>query len=558
MAQLLLLRNIDDAAAVGRFLSPQFRDLLPPDRLADAPAAARRLLRAVRDHEPIVIYGDYDVDGVAATAILWHALQAAGASAEPYVPSRFEEGYGLSARALEQFAARGVKLVVSVDCGITAVAEARRARELGIDLIVTDHHEPRAALPDAGVIVHPTAGSFACPNPHLSGAGVALKVAWALARECSRADRVDEVWCEVLLDATAFAALGTIADVVPLIGENRIIAAAGLRHLRHTRNVGLKALIEVSGLSGKPALDDYDVGFLLGPRLNAVGRMGHAAEAVELFTTADDHRARQLAARLDALNRERQAVERTIATQAEALVVQRGMHRDSCRAIVLASPDWHPGVVGIVAARLVEKFQRPTILISLANGDGQGSGRSVRHFPLHEVLQACGAHLTGFGGHAMAAGVRLRADQVEPFAAAFLEHAARRLTDRDLAPILRLDDEVDLCQMVPPVVESIARMAPFGVGNPRPRFATGVVELHEPPRRVGSNGAHLAFTVRQPRTRDGRHDGNYRRAIAFNAGPKVDELAQQRRMKLAFEPTINNWNNRRTVELKVVDWQRAD
>ncbi len=461
------------------------------------------------------------------------------------MPSRLEEGYGLNAEALEKIAAEGAGLVLSVDCGITAVAEAQRARELGLELIVTDHHAPGSTLPDA-LIVHPTALGPS-PNPDLSGAGVALKVAWAFAQNLSGAVRVSPEFREFLLDATALAALGLVADVVPLTGENRVICHFGLRQLCHTRNPGLCALLEVSGLNGKAAYDDYDVGFMLAPRLNAVGRMGHARLAVELFTRAAPERAREIAATLNGHNRQRQTVERQIATEAEQLVIEHGFNRDGCHGIVLARPEWHAGVIGIVASRMVDRFRRPTVLIALENGLGQGSGRSVPHFPLNEVLAACGEHLVSHGGHAMAAGVKIRAERVEGFSRAFLAQAAQRLRPADLRPKLHLDDVVCLDDLQTAAVEAIRRMAPFGVGNLRPLLATEEVELVEPPRVVGRSGTHLQFSVRQGRT--------IRKAIAFGRGKQAGELSEQRTLRVAFEPIMNEWNGRRSVELKVVDWK---
>jgi single-stranded-DNA-specific exonuclease len=548
VAQLLLNRGVQSAAQVGPFLMPDLNALLPPDALPNAVAAGQRLAAAAKAHRRIVIYGDYDVDGVTATTILWHALKLAGADVAFYIPSRLEEGYGLNAEALERIAADGGQLVVTVDCGITAVKEARRARELGIDLIITDHHQPHDELPDA-LLIHPTACGPSA-NPHLSGAGVALKVAWALAQELSGATRVSQAFRDYLLDATAFAAVGLVADVVPLVGENRVIASFGLRHLCHTQNPGLQALLEVSGLTGKKSYDDYDIGYMLAPRLNAIGRMGHAQLAVELFTRADHDRAREIAATLDAHNRRRQEVEHEITKQAEALVVEKGLHQPSCRGIVLASPDWHPGVIGIVASRLVDRYHRPTVLIALERDQGQGSGRSVRHFPLHEVLRACERHLTSHGGHAMAAGIKLRKDQIAAFTDAFLIEAARRLTPQDLRPKLHLDDQVGLADLTTEVVNAVQRMAPFGEGNQRPRLATAEVELVDAPRVVGRSGTHLQFSVRQEKT--------YRKAIAFGRGSQADQLAEHCRVRLAFEPILNEWNGRRSVELKVIDWKPAE
>ena len=545
LAQLLLNRDVTTADACSAFLSPRLADLQPAARLPNAERAAERLLAARRSGKRIVIYGDYDVDGITATTILWHVLTLAGAQVDYYIPSRLDEGYGVNGDALEQIAAGGAGVVVTVDCGVTAIDEAERARQLGLELIITDHHEPAATLPDA-LIVHPTACGES-PNPNLSGAGVALKVAWAIAQQAGGAARVSSEFRDALVDATALAALGLVADVVPLVGENRIIASFGLRQLQKTRNNGLRALIDVAGLAGKRSYDEYDVGFRLAPRLNAIGRMGHAREAVELFTRADEARAKEIASELDRHNRERQGVEREIVDQAIEMVRARGFDRDGCRGIVLASENWHAGVIGIVASRLVDRFGRPTVLIALENGAGQGSGRSIPHFPLHEVLNACDEHLISHGGHAMAAGVKVAADKVDAFTHAFQAEAAQRLTSRDLVRKLRIDDEISLAQMTPELIDAVRLMQPFGAGNPRPMLASGPLELAEPPRAVGATGAHLSFTAREGST--------YRRAIAFGRGARLQELAERGPFRLAFEPIINEWNGRRKVELKVTDWQ---
>lgn len=545
-AQLLLNREIATAADVHGFLSPDMKQLLPPERMPGAVEAGERLADAVRCRRKIVIYGDYDVDGVTATAILWHALKLVGAEVDYYIPSRLEEGYGVNAEALEQLHSDGAELVITVDCGITAFEEARQAERLGIELIITDHHEPRGPLPESALVVHPTARGDS-GNPHLSGAGVAFKTAWALARHLSGPGRVSPAFRDFLVEALALAALGLVADVVPMVGENRVLAAHGLRQLRHTRNPGLRALIETAGMTGKRRYDEYDVGFLLGPRLNAVGRLGHAREAVELFTNATGERACEIARNLEAHNRRRQEMEKSIVKEAEALVFEHGFHRESRRAIVLAHAGWHPGVIGIVASRLVDRFHRPTVLIALEGDRGQGSGRSIRHFPLNEVLALCEQHLLSHGGHAMAAGVRVDADQVDAFTQAFLAQAAQRLTPADLKPKLQLDAEVDLRLLTTETVEEIQKLAPFGIGNPKPKLATPEVEIADGPRIVGSNGQHLQFTVRQGR--------EYRKAVAFGRGDQMSELMDHRRLRVAFEPMINDWNGRRTVELRVVDWK---
>lgn len=549
IAQLLLNRGVSDPARVRPFLEVSPSELLQPGTLPGAVEAADRLATAVRNRRRIVIYGDYDVDGVTAITILWHALRLAGADVHYYVPSRLDEGYGLNAAALEQIAADGGQLVISVDCGITAVEPVRAGKAAGLEIIVSDHHQAQDELPEADVVVHPVALGPS-PNPHLSGAGVAFKIAWALCQRLSGTSKVPSPFREFLVEATAFAALGLIADVVPLVGENRVLASFGLHQLARSSNAGLRALIEVSGLAERRSCDDYDAGFILAPRLNAIGRLGHARLAVELFTRADAERAREIASTLDQQNRKRQELEKQISRQAEAQVIERGFDRESCRGIVLASPDWHPGVIGIVASRLVERFHRPTILIALDDQLGQGSGRSVRHFPLHEALSACSAHLVSHGGHAMAAGVKIRPDRVEAFTDAFLAQASQRLTAVDLRPCLRLDDEVSLGALTLDVAETLQKLAPFGEGNPRPRLATGAVQLVDSPRVVGKAGTHLQLSVRE--------NGHVRKCIAFGRAADALELAEHRTVRLAFEPIINEWNGRRSVELRVLDWKPGD
>jgi len=521
-------------------------DLLPPETLTGVNAAADRLVEAVRQRERIVIYGDYDVDGMTGIAILWHCLHAAEADCGYYVPHRIEEGYGLNDEAIERLAAEGTKVLVTVDCGVTACDQARRVRELGMDLIITDHHVLPEVLPEAHVIVHPQLGDYG--NPHLAGSAVAMKLAWALSQRLTPgfAGRVSESFRELLLDATCLAALGTIADVVPLLGENRVLTRYGLLGLRHCRLPGIRALIEESGLSGAK-LESYHVGFVLAPRLNAIGRMGHARLAVELLTCADETRAREIALYLSQQNRQRQALERKLFGQAREMVVASGMDGLNRRAIVLAREGWHVGVIGIVASRLVDAFNRPAVLIGLDGDTGQGSARSVRPFAMHEGLARCKEHLISYGGHAMAAGLRIRADAVDAFAEAFIAHANTTLTAADLQGRVRLEGEVRLDEMTEPVVNDIKRLGPFGSLNPKPRWATAWVELAGEPKAVGKSGDHLQLTVRQDQT--------VRRGIAFGLATCQQALRDHRRCRLAFEPILNEFNGRRSVELQVVDFQ---
>jgi single-stranded-DNA-specific exonuclease len=543
MAQLLYNRGLTEPSEIAGFLDPALKTLHPPVLLGKTHAAAELIASKIRDRRPIVIYGDYDVDGIAGTAILWHLLRLAGAQVSYYVPHRLEEGYGLNAEALRALRAQGADTVISVDCGITAIEEARVAREIGLTLVITDHHCPGPALPEADCLVHPCIEP-AYPNPDLCGAGVAFKLAWAVAQTLSSSERVSREFREFLISATALAAMGTIADVVPLLGENRVIARHGLVGIKECKLLGVQALIAAAKLDSSKLESDH-VGFWLAPRLNAAGRMGHALQAVELLTTADGPRAAEIAGFLEAQNRRRQAVERDIFDQACTMIEERKLATDARRGIVLAREGWHAGVIGIVASRVVERYGRPTVLIALENGMGQGSARSIRNFEMHTALAECAGHLTAYGGHAMAGGLRIQRECVEPFTEAFVHRANQRLTAQDLEPVLRLDAEVSLADLTEPVVRDLQRLGPHGQGNPRPRFATGTVHLDGEPRLVGKTGDHLQFSVSDGRQR--------RKAIFFRGRDFLQPMLDCRRFRVAFEPILNEFNGRTSVELQVLD-----
>jgi len=543
LAQVLHNRGVANEDAVRIFLNPELKTLLAPEALPGAVKAADIIVDKIRQRRPIVIYGDYDVDGITATAILWHLLTMAGACVSFYVPHRLEEGYGVNAEALRQIRLDGADTVITVDCGITAVEEAKIAREIGLTLIVTDHHAPGTVLPEADAIVHPAVdGGYA--NPDICGAGVAFKLAWAIARTLSQSERVRPEFRKFLIDATSLAALGTIADVVPLAGENRVLARFGLLGVNNTRLIGLRALIESARLADQK-IDSEHVGFWLAPRLNAAGRMGHAQLAVELLTLADAARAKEIASYLESQNRGRQSIERDIFKKACEKIEAGNLASDARRAIVLASEGWHAGVIGIVASRIVDRYCRPTVLISLENGQGQGSGRSIRHFEMHRALAECAGHLDAFGGHAMAAGLRIRHERVEAFTESFVDLANRTLTAKDLEPALRLDAEVALNDLPDSLVHEMQKLAPFGMGNPKPRFASGMLELSGEPRVVGKDARHVQFALT-----DGRI---VRKAIAFNQKDALQPLLDHRRCRVAFEPIIDTYNGRTSVKLQVID-----
>lgn len=545
MAHLLLNRGVLPGDDPTEFLTPQMKNLDPPDSLPGARFAAQAIAQAVKRGEKIVLYGDYDVDGIAGVAILWHTLTLANANVSFYVPHRINEGYGINIQAVQRLAEEGAKLIVSIDCGITAVEAAKTLSALGVGLIITDHHTVPAQLPKATAIVHPAVGGRG-PNQDLCGAGVAFKLAWALAQEFSNGDPVLPEYRSLLLELLPLAALGTIADVVSLVGENRIIAYHGLLGLETTSIAGLRALMDSAGLAGK-RIDGHSVGFKLAPRLNAAGRMGHARLAAELLTRANESRAREIALYLEEHNRSRQAIERKISKQAIEMVEQQDLATDAHRAIVLASESWHPGVIGIVASRLVDHFCRPTLILAISGSQAQGSGRSIRHFDLSKALAECSEWLITHGGHAMAAGLRINADQIPAFTEAFVSLANDRLTGSDLVKKLHLDAKVGLAQLELPVAESIARLGPFGSGNPKPRLVTDWLELAAEPRCVGRGNAHLNAVFRE--------NGCSIRAIGFGLGGRMEELKRHRRCRVAFEPIINEFKGRRTVEMQMLDLQ---
>lgn len=547
--RVLCARGLSDNADA--FLNPSLLAMHEPTLIPQLDHAARRILHAITRNERIVIFGDYDVDGVTASTILLHTLRtiAPGADLHAYIPHRITEGYGLNCQAIEKLAHEGAHLIVTVDCGITAFQPALRACELGVDLIITDHHNPpRSAdeLPQAYAVVHPRHPDSSYPFGELCGAGVAYKLAWHLCTLHCGSERVSPELREVLIEMLAFAALGSIADVVPLIDENRVIVRHGLRQVPHSRNEGLRALITASGLDSDK-VNTEDVGFRLAPRLNAIGRLGHAADALELLTQARGERASELAEQLSRVNDTRKSIGNAIFTQAEELAMAAGMCTDERRAIVLAHPQWHPGVVGIVCSRLVERYARPVILMQRDGDICKGSGRSIDGFNLHAALDLCSAHLAGFGGHDMAAGMRCQSDAFEAFANAFITHANGQLRPQDLVNTVRYDASVRLNELGIEAVRSLERLAPFGAGNPNVRLHITNAKLNGSPTTFGRTGNHLSLLVCD---RDG---GAGVRVIAWNWARHLKQIPASAPIELIVEPAISSWNGKKTVEPTLVD-----
>ena len=440
--------------------------------------------------------------------------------------------------------------MVTVDCGITSVAEAATAAECGITLIITDHHQPGERLPAAAAIVHPGLPDQSYPFPGLCGAAVALKLAWALCQRASDAKRVGEPMRQFLMRAVGLAAVGTVADVVPLVDENRVLVRHGLTCLRHWPILGLQALEQVTGLDKKPQLEGDDIGFTIGPRLNAAGRLGQAQLGVELLTTDSPQRAQQLAEYISQLNDQRQTLERSVLLSANKQIEAQGDPHD-LPALVLAGLGWHPGVIGIVAGRLAEKHHRPVVMIALDSigaKPGIGSGRSVPGFNLHEALAACGQHLISHGGHQAAAGLTIKESAIDAFRIDFYAYAERMISSEERVAELFVDAEAPFAVLTQQTVRQIESLAPFGHGNSRPMLCTTDVRLAEPPKRIGSTGRHLSMRLVQ--------HGVTLRAVAFGGGDWEPELlALSGPLAVAFQPVINSFRGRQTVEMHLSDWR---
>jgi single-stranded-DNA-specific exonuclease len=517
-ASVLVRRGYADPAEAGRFLA----GALPghdPFALGDMREAVETIRSAVADGARICVHGDYDADGICATALAVMLLQEVGADVAWHLPSRFEEGYGLHADTLTRLAAEGFDLVVTVDCGITAVAEVEHARSLGLQVVVTDHHRPAEGFP-ACPVVAPLKGDY--PFTGLCGTGVVWKLAEALLGS-------EHPFLERHLDIVALA---TVADVVPLIDENRGLALAGLRRLAQTQKVGLRALMRVAGVD-PAAVDESSIGFRLAPRINASGRLCRPESALALLLSDDEDDARRLAEELETLNRERQSVEQRILREAIDQIESWPEARRRRRGYVVAGEGWHEGVIGIVASRLVERYGRPVVLIAGTGEEWKGSGRSISAFDLHGALGACVSHLERFGGHRAAAGLNIRAARVETFAAAFAAHADSVLDDDDLHPVTRVDAVVPGAKLGLDLCAELGRLAPFGLGNPGVLLLVDGCELAD--LSTVGDGKHLRFRVRH-RDRDAGS------AIAFGMGAELPSLGDGGRYDVAFRLQENRWN----------------
>jgi single-stranded-DNA-specific exonuclease len=543
VARLLCQRGLDDPELASRFLNPALAHLHDPMRLADMRVAVDRILGAIARKERVAIHGDYDVDGITSTVILRRALEMLGADVIHFIPERLKDGYGLQPAAVERLHADGVALIVSVDCGIRGDDAARRARALGVDLIITDHHEPDAELPPAFAVINPKRRDCPYPDKYLAGVGVALKLVQALLEKAGR-----ESWLPGFIKV---AAIGTLADVVPLVGENRVIAKLGLDLLtKGPHKVGLRALLEVCGLTGK-TIDSFHIAFMLAPRVNAAGRMSTPDIATRLLLASDEalgEDVRALALQLDGENVRRQEEEAEIVAAAKKIVTT-DPDVGARTVLVVAGDGWHRGVIGIVASKLVEAFHRPAIVLSIEDGVAQGSCRSISRFDMLGALERCAPLLQRFGGHKQAAGLTLDASRIRELRAAVNTVADETLGPDDLVPRLRVDADLTFRSITGGVAAGVAALAPFGAGNPRPVFAARGVAIIDGPRKLKER--HLKMSLKQ--------EGRIFRAVAWRAAEKHEYLTEHKAaLDVAFSLEQNQYNGETYVELMLADLRKAE
>ena len=533
-AALLLHRGIASDAEARNFLHPEKQPFYDPFLMKDMEKAVSRIERAIQAKERIVVYGDYDVDGITATSLLCRSLRQLGADVGYFIPHRQKDGYGLHKETLDEIIAAGAALIVTVDCGISAVEEAAEVKDK-VDLIITDHHLPGKELPKAVAVIDPHRADCPYPDKNIAGVGVAFKLCQALWQKMRGKTFKGD------LDVVA---LGTVADVVPLVGENRKIVQQGLRVLKKSKRLGIQALLAVTELKEKEITAGH-IGFVLAPRLNAAGRLASALRGVELLLTEDAAEAQAIAEELDAANRERQAVEQEILQAAEKQIESIDVKK--APVLVLHGDGWHPGVIGIVASRIVERYYRPTVIIAEEDGVGKGSCRSIRGFHMFEALSACKAHLLGFGGHAQAAGLSLRSEDIAPFREALAAYATRVLAAEDFIPILDIELELAPDKISEKLMTEIKLLEPYGMGNPKPLFSShGVRGSYA--QRIGKEGQHLKFAL------DGVDESID--VLAWGRG-EAAPLVNRERIDIAYFPEYHVWREKRSLQLMLEDFRPA-
>lgn len=539
IATILLNRGVkkEDIPA---FIKKSLRDIVDPSLMLDMDKAARRIKTAVENGEKIAVYGDYDVDGITSTALLYEFLSSLGADVIYYIPDRKGEGYGINIMAVNKLLKQGITLLITVDCGITAIGEVEFAKLQKMDVIITDHHTCKDRLPTAAAaILNPKRPDCEYPFDALAGVGVAFKLTLALAKEYKISTK------EVFEKYIDLAALGTVADVVPLLGENRVIVDRGLGALQNPKRIGIRAIMEVAGVLGKN-VNASTIAFAIAPRLNAAGRLGTAVTAVELLLTKDEARAREIALDLDRENKERQQTEKEIFDEALKMISEDA-NFEKKKVIVLAKEDWHQGVIGIVASRLTDIYYKPCILISCSNGNGKGSGRSIKSFNLFDALSACEKHLTDFGGHAVAAGLNINVSDIEEFTKAINKYADETLTERDMIPSVEIDCPISEQSVTLENARLISKLEPFGMSNEKPIFAIAAAEVMQA-AAIGMDDKHLRLRIVK--------NNHIMNCIGFGMGEYAARLQRGDLVHAAFWMDVNSYQGTDSVQLVIKDLKK--
>jgi len=535
LCRLLVVRGFKAGEAAKRYLRPRLEHLHHPSTLADMDRASERVVRAIRSGEHILIHGDYDVDGMCSTTILTRTIRSLGGRVTPFIPQRLRDGYDLTSAGVDAAKAAGALLVITADCGTSALGPIADLTAAGVDTIVSDHHLPGGPLPAAYAVLNPRRTDCASTDKDLCAAGVAFKLAIAVSTAMGAS-------VNPVLNMLDLVALATVADVAPLRGENRVLVRYGLKLLNETSNTGLAALIRAAGLQGKP-ITAGRVGFILAPRLNAAGRVGSAMRGLQLLLSESESEANPIARELEELNARRQELDRVTLEQAREMVLNVDLERTW--GLVLAAEGWHPGVIGIVASRIVEEFGRPTVLIALENGEGKGSGRSISAFDLHGGISRCRDLLVRFGGHRAAAGVTISSDRVPAFARRFNEVARETLTPDDLVPELRADLEVDLSQVTDELESMLRHLEPCGIGNPSPVLVARGVHVAAPPKMVGKDGLRIRLS----------QSGVELTALGWGMAHRAPELAAGSVVDVAFRVERDEWNGDSRLQARLADFR---
>lgn len=535
LARVLVNRGVENIEAARRYFVPKLEHLHDPFLMSDMSDAVKRVEMALANSEKILIYGDYDVDGTTATSMMLLFFRELGHPVDFYVPDRLTEGYGISKQGIDTARSDGIQLIISVDCGITAIDEIKLAQSYGIDVIVCDHHQPGVELPPAYAVLNPKRADCGYPFKELAGVGVAFKLLHALQKRL----KLDESKIFKLL---YFVAIGCAADIVPLTDENRTFVRLGLKNLIASENLGLRSLLEISGLVEKN-IGTGQVVFVLAPRINAVGRLGDAGRAVRLLTSINEQQARNIATILESENRSRREIDEVTFNQAVEIIESNGDPNNEF-IFVLDNDDWHPGVIGIVASRIVEKYFRPTIMIATENGQGRGSARSIPGFDIYKALKSCEDLMINFGGHKYAAGLTVETEKIPLLREKLTRLASENLTDEMLLPKLSIDSELRFQEINGDLIKLLKKMAPFGPQNTRPTFISRNLQVVGSPTIVGKN--HLKFKVRQ--------DGIVMDAIGFNMGEKIYRISPgEQNVEMVFVIDENEYQGRKKMQLRVKD-----